>query len=186
MKAIDELTNKYDVIVVDPPWPMKKTGKRKSRPNQGVDLDYPTMGVNRIKALPVRALAADSAVLFLWTTHGFLKVAFDVMLSWGFRYQRCLTWDKKNGMCLGGFHHRTEFCLFGYCGTFDSFPKRKAIPTVFSEKSNGHSVKPDVFYELVAPIGLRRIDVFARKERAGWTVWGDEVITTESHTEATP
>jgi len=165
----------YGTIVVDPPWPVKKTGKRKSRPNQGTILDYPTMTLEEIKALPVQSIAADNAVLFLWTTHGFLESAFDVIRAWGFKYQRCLTWDKGNGICLSGFHHRTEFCLFGYRGTFDTFPKRKAIPTVFSGKSERHSAKPDEFYRLVEPMHDRRIDIFARRPRDGWTVWGNEV-----------
>lgn len=30
----------YSVFVIDPPWPKKKGGLRKSRPNQGKNLDY--------------------------------------------------------------------------------------------------------------------------------------------------
>ena len=113
--------------------------------------------------------------MFLWTTHAFLERSFDVMKAWGFKYQRCLTWDKANGVCFFGFHHRTELCLFGYRGKIEMYPRRKAIPTVFSGKSARHSAKPDEFYKLVEPIGERRIDVFARREREGWDVWGNEV-----------
>lgn len=165
----------FKTIVVDPPWPVSKTGKRKSRPSQGTALDYPIMSLADITALPVQSIAAESSVLFLWTTHAFLEPAFDVMRAWGFKYQRCLTWDKANGMCLFGFHHRTEFCLFGYRGEIDAFPRRKAIPTVFSGKSARHSAKPDEFYTLVEPLGNERVDIFARQPRDGWAVWGNEV-----------
>lgn len=164
----------YDLIVVDPPWPVKKI-VRKVRPNQKSELDYVTMPLEDIKALPVGSIAADNSVLFLWTTHAFLERSFEVMKAWGFKYQRCLTWDKANGVCFFGFHHRTEFCLFGYRGKIEMYPRRKAIPTVFSGKSARHSAKPDEFYGLVEPLGERRIDVFARREREGWTVWGNEV-----------
>ena len=165
----------FKTIVVDPPWPMKKTGKRKSRLNQGTKLDYPTMSLDEIKCLPVQSISSTNSVLFLWTTHSFLESSFDVMRSYGFKYQRCLTWDKGNGMCLFGFHHRTEMCLFGYRGKLEAFPRRKAIPTVFSGKSSKHSAKPDEFYELVEPFGEDRVDIFARKHREGWVVWGNEV-----------
>ena len=165
----------FDLLVSDPPWPMNKTGKRASRPNQGTRLDYPTMSLAEIAGMPVAGCAADNAMLFLWTTHSFLRAAFDVMDAYGFSYQRTLTWDKGNGICLCGFHHRTEFCLFGYRGTIEVFPHRKAIPTVFAGKSERHSAKPDEFYRMVEPLGTNRLDIFARRPREGWTVWGNEV-----------
>ena len=72
----------YGTIVVDPPWPVKKI-VRKVRPNQKAELDYVTMTLDEIKALPVQAIAAENAVLFLWTTHAFLEPAFDVMRAGG-------------------------------------------------------------------------------------------------------
>ena len=164
----------YEVIVVDPPWPVKKIVRR-VRPNQKAELDYPTMTLDEIKALPVQSIAAKNSALFLWTTHAFLEHSFDVMRAWGFKYQRVLTWDKGNGVSFFGFHHRTEMCLFGYRGQIDMYPRRKAIQTVFSGKSERHSAKPDEFYRLVEPLGDRRIDVFARREREGWAAWGNEV-----------
>jgi N6-adenosine-specific RNA methylase IME4 len=173
--TLDALVGRgFDLLVSDPPWPVKKI-VRKVRPNQVAALDYPTMTLDEIKAMPVTGCAADKAVLFLWTTHAFLRDAFDVMDAYGFRYQRTLTWDKANGMCLFGFHHRTEFCLFGYRGKIEMYPRRKAIPTVFSGKSERHSAKPDEFYRMVEPLGSNRLDIFARRARPGWTVWGNEV-----------
>lgn len=164
---------KCNVLVVDPPWPVKKI-VRSVRPNQVAQLDYPTMPMSEIMRLPVQSIAEDNSVLFLWTTHAFLEHAFKVMRAWGFNYQRCLTWDKANGVCFFGFHHRTEFCLFGYRGNIEMYPRRKAIPTVFSGKSERHSAKPDEFYRLIEPMGEKRIDIFARQPRDGWVVWGDE------------
>lgn len=166
--------NSYDVIVVDPPWPVKKI-VRKVRPNQKPELDYRTMTLVEIKNLPVNSIASDNSVLFLWTTQAFLQSSFDVMAGWGFKYQRLLTWDKANGVCFFGFHHRTEFCLFGYRGRIEMYPKRKAIPTLIQGKSEKHSAKPDEFYLLLDRLPGRKIDVFARKQRDGWSVWGDEV-----------
>jgi len=165
---------KYKLIVVDPPWPVKKIIRR-VRPNQKANLDYDTMSINQIKSLPIDSIAKSNSVCFLWTIQKYLPISFGILEGWGFRYQRTLTWDKKNGLCLFGFHHRTEFILFGYRGKLEMYPKRKAIPTILAEYSNIHSRKPDVFYEKVASFGEPRIDLFARTKREGWDVWGDEV-----------
>lgn len=164
---------KYQIIYADPPWDVKKI-KRRVRPNQ-VKMDYPTMKLDEIKALPVKKIAEDNCVLFLWTTHAYLPKAFDVINEWGFKYQRTITWDKGNGMCLFGFHHRTEFLLFGYKGRIAMYPRRKAFPTLVEAKSSRHSEKPQVFRDLIQPFGQTRIELFARVKTEGWDVWGNEV-----------
>lgn len=168
-----KIDNGYDLIVVDPPWPIKKT-QRRSRPNQ-IEMDYPLMTIEEIRSMPIESIASGNSVLFLWTIQAHLKVAFDVMAGWGFKYQRCLTWDKGNGICTHGFHHRTEFILYGYRGKTELFKSGKAIPTVFKAKSERHSAKPDEFYEMVKHLGERRVDIFARKPREGYAIWGNEV-----------
>ena len=64
---------------------------------------------------------------------------------------------------------------FGYKGKIEMYPKRKTIPTVFDGKSERHSARPDEFYQLVQGLGKNRVDVFARREREGWDVFGNEV-----------
>jgi predicted RNA methylase len=46
--AVKKLEGEYDVIVIDPPWPMQKI-ERDGRPNQSA-FDYPTMGEAMKKA----------------------------------------------------------------------------------------------------------------------------------------
>lgn len=164
---------KYQIIYADPPWDVKKI-KRKVRPNQ-IEMDYPTMTIDEIKRLQVSSIADDNSVLFLWTTHSYLPKAFEVLNTWGYKYQRTITWDKGNGMCLFGFHHRTEFLLFGYKGRIEMYPKRKAFPTIVVAKSKRHSSKPDIFRELISPFGESKIELFAREKPEGWDVWGNEV-----------
>ena len=165
---------RYKLIVVDPPWPVRKI-ERRVRPNQKPELDYKTMSVDEIKRLPIREIAAENSACFLWTTHAFLETAFKVLRAWGFKYQRTMTWDKGDGMTLFGFHHRSEFVLMGYRGKIEIYQQGKAIPTVFFAPSKRHSEKPDEFYHLVEHIGEPRIDVFARRRRPGWDAFGDEV-----------
>lgn len=170
---------KYDVIYADPPWPMKKI-RRKVRPNQ-IEMDYPIMSISDIRDLPIKQLGQPDSTLWLWTTHRFLLEALKCMELWGYRYQRLITWDKQNGMCLYGFHHRTELLLFGYRGRLQTFPKRSAFPTVVQAKSERHSAKPDVIKTLIEPFGSQRIELFARKVTPGWDAWGNEVPNCNLH-----
>ena len=166
---------KYQIIYADPPWNVKKV-IRKVRPNQG-DMDYPTMSLSEIKNLGInlRQYLDDNCKLFLWATQAYLPHAFDVMKEWGFKYQRTITWDKQNGMCLFGFHHRTEFLLSGYRGKIKIYPRQKAFPTIVVAKSPRHSEKPQVFRDLIEPFGEPRLELFARKKVEGWDCWGNEV-----------
>jgi N6-adenosine-specific RNA methylase IME4 len=164
---------KYQIIYADPPWPVKKI-RRKVRPNQIV-MDYPTMSLDDISDLPVFNISAENSVCFLWSVQKFLPDAFLILRNWGFRYQRVISWDKGNGMSLFGFHHRTEFCLFGYRGKIEMYPQRKTIPTLWVEKSPRHSQKPDGFRRAIEVFGESRIELFARQCAEGWDVWGNEV-----------
>ena len=68
---------KYNIIYADPPWPIKKI-QRKVRPNQKY-MDYPTMSLDEIKALPIQDISEDKCVCFLWTIQKYLPYAFDVL-----------------------------------------------------------------------------------------------------------
>jgi N6-adenosine-specific RNA methylase IME4 len=138
----------YQVIYADPPWSVAMI-RRNVRPNQ-VAMPYGTMTLNEIKGLgdQIKNLMARDCKLFLWTTQAWLPYAFDVMKLWGFKYQRVITWDKQNGLCLFGFHHRTEFLLFGYKGKIEMYPRQKAFPTIITAKSARHSEKPQIFRDI--------------------------------------
>ena len=163
---------KYRTIVVDPPYPINKI-QRKVRPNQK-EMDYQTMSLEEIKNFPIDNFTDDNCWIFLWSINKYLKDGFDILNKWNFKFQRLLTWDKKNGMCLFGFHHRTEFVLVGYRGKVNIYPKQKAIPTIFQERGTRHSRKPDSFFDLLQTMPSPRISIFERYERNGFDIWGNE------------
>ena len=171
-------SKQYDVIVIDPPWNLKKL-THKERPNQ-VGFDYKTMSVEEIKNLPIESLAKGGSWLFLWTTQKYLFSSLEILNGWGFNHLLTMVWEKtygrSAGMPLYGFRWNGEFILVGYYKVKPVlWPKRSLIPAVFSAPNIRHSQKPDRFYSLVEPLGEGRIDLFARSERVGWDVWGDEV-----------
>lgn len=165
---------KYRTIVIDPPWPQKKTGLRSVRPNQYRDLPYRVMSLEEIKAFPINDFADIDCHLYIWTINKYLRDAFDILEVWGFKFHAVLVWNKSTGVCPFSLQFRNEFVLFGYRGKLAL--KRIGLPTYFSGKVREHSRKPDEFYGLAQTISYSpRIDIFSREIRDGWEQWGDEV-----------
>lgn len=165
---------KYKTIVVDPPWKQAMTGKYDIRPNRSAELPYQTMSLQEIASLPVGELAADDCHLWLWTTNQFLREGFDVMHSWGFKYLAPIHWIKPNG--LGNwFIHRTQTCLFGYRRSC-KFEGKRYLPNIIEAPARKHSAKPEASYAYIESVSATpRLELFARRERHGWDVWGNEV-----------
>jgi N6-adenosine-specific RNA methylase IME4 len=161
----------YDVVVIDPPWPMQKI-ERDVAPEQ-VGFDYPTMALDEIAGLPIPH--AVDCHLWLWTTHKHLPSAFEILETWGAKYVCCFVWHKN-----GGFQpfylpqYNCEFALYARWGA-PQFCDLTDFPTCFTAPRTGHSEKPDAFYEMVRRVtDGRRIDMFARKAREGFETWGNE------------
>ena len=173
-------TGPFRCIVADPPWPMKRSkgtlyaGATDTPCMKTVDLDYPVMPVADIAALPVRDVAADGCHLYLWTTQRFLRDAYTVLDAWGFRQGAVLVWSKPpKGVC-GTWVCSAEFCIFARRGTLQHL--RRHIGTVFNWSRGRHSAKPEAFQDMVETVSPGpRLELFARRERPGWTVWGNEV-----------
>tara|TARA_R110000851_G_scaffold282396_1_gene435918 strand:- start:359 stop:904 length:546 start_codon:yes stop_codon:yes gene_type:complete len=169
---------KYNTIVIDPPWAIGSFGNtgRKGHKIKPMSDNYKTMSIEDIKKMPIKEIATDNAFIFLWTTHTFLPECFDILKEWGFKYHLTLTWDKGRGLTHFGFHRKTEFCLFAYNGKLNHEVKGKSIHSVMYEYNKGHSIKPDIFYnEIQRKFPQPYLDIFARDERDGWSVFGDEV-----------
>jgi N6-adenosine-specific RNA methylase IME4 len=171
---------RFGVIYPDPPWSFEVySGKGKQR---SAERHYDTWSLERIKALPVQALAADDCALLLWAVWPELDGALDVIRAWGFEYQTCgFLWVKLNpngeGLFTGmGYHTRanTEPCLLATRGS----PLRLAndVHQVVMAPVTEHSEKPA---EVAQRIGRLYpgpyLELFARQPRERWTVWGNEV-----------
>lgn len=195
MGALVDPSLRWQVIVVDPPWAY---GSNSERPNPTTaEAHYATVGnagkeVNRRTGEGVDEIAAiapvgdwlrpDSA-LFVWATNPKLPFAFRLLDLWGATYKTTLTWVKtsesgapiRSGM---GWFFRgcTEHVLFATRGSF-AIPPELREPNVVLARRGEHSEKPDAFYGLIERVtpGMSRLDVFARKRREGWDVWGNEV-----------
>ena len=136
--------------------------------------EYPTMDTDAICELPVRAVADEGAHLYLWTTQAFLRDSYRVLDAWGFKQGAVLVWAKPpKGVC-GTYVCSAEFCIFGRRGSLGH--KRRQIGTVFNWPRGAHSAKPEAFQDLVESVSPGPyLELFARRPRLGWTVWGNEV-----------
>ena len=161
----------YKTILADPPWPEHGGGKSK----RGADRHYPLMSVRKIAALPVGDLATDDAHLWLWTTNAFLRDGFDMLDAWGFTYLAPIHWTKPAGVGAW-FVHLSQTLLFGYRKRCCFHAARMRPNLIATSNPVRHSEKPQATYDYIEAISIEpRVELFARKPRAGWTVFGNEV-----------
>ena len=170
----------YRTIVADPPWEVTRPTGWGTKDKNHQPLTYPTMTVGEIAELPVARLAADTAFLFLWTVNKYVEDAYDVARAWGFRPVTLLTWTKKPvGMGPGGhFASTTEHIVYARRGSSTpEFGRKRIHPsTWFDWPKEAHSVKPEQFQDLIeSEFPAPRLELFARRHRPGWDVWGNEV-----------
>jgi site-specific DNA-methyltransferase (adenine-specific) len=178
MKNNGIISMKYQIIYADPPWKYLWGGGRNGG-HFAPEKHYQTMSTGEICALKVRALRAPNCALFLWATMPALPDAFRVMEAWGFKYKTCaFSWVKtrKNGEPLRGMGSYTksniELCLLGMRGHLKAADK--TVPQILMHPRLGHSVKPPVVRERIVRLfgDLRRIELFARQQEAGWDAAG--------------
>ncbi len=185
------LANTYPVMMIDPPWPKLKGGKRTVRPKQSRSLDYSTLPLTAIQDL------LDSTILpkleipgavFLWTIDQFLWDAEFMLKHRGFKLHSRIIWNKLNGPAPAftvRFSH--EYLLWFYRPKLPLINRavRGKYTDVITEPSQKHSQKPDAAYRLIDSLypDCARLDVFARRTIEGWDGWGDQYCTLDDDDE---
>ena len=177
---------KYSIIYADPPWKAVDSGTG-MRGTSDLGKRYKgVMTIEEIEQLPVRDIAAENSILFLWVTFPRLLEGIRAMQAWGFKYKSLgFNWVKENkksdslfwGM---GYYTRqnSEICLIGARG---KFPRQaRNVHSVVISKIEEHSKKPDCIRDKILQIcgDLPRVELFARQATPGWDVWGNEVAST--------
>ena len=173
---------KYATIYADPPWRFQnRTGKvapEHKRLNR-----YETMTVEDIMKLPVSDITEEKAHLYLWVPNALLPDGLKVMEAWGFEYKGNIIWEKvrKDGQPDGrgvGFYFRnvTEMLLFGIKGDNNRTlaPARSQVNLIRTQKRE-HSRKPDEMVPIIEKCSRGPfIELFARGDREGWDMWGNQ------------
>jgi len=175
---------RFRCIVADPPWRPSlhaDNPRRATLDLAGPQKHYPTMMVDDICGMVPPS--EDKCHLWIWVLTQHVEWGRRVARAWGFdELTTMLTWCKP-GLGVGRFMCNTEHVLlcrkgpragnpFGLGGRYTP----ATHGTWFNWPRGRHSVKPDAFYGLVEGVSPGpRLELFARKPREGWTVWGNEV-----------
>jgi N6-adenosine-specific RNA methylase IME4 len=186
---------KYQIIYADPPWAYQGNATDQKNNRGGAAAHYDVMSVEDIAALPVRDVAADDSLLFMWGAWPKLFEAKTVMDGWGFEFKTCaFVWVKTNKRTnpdqasffpvdsfdsfwgMGRWTRaNTEFCLLGTRGK----PKRESagVHQIIYAPIAEHSRKPDETRDRILALAgdVPRVELFARRTAPGWDLWGNEV-----------
>jgi N6-adenosine-specific RNA methylase IME4 len=173
---------KFRTILADPPWQFQnRTGKM--APEHRRLSRYATMNLDAVRALPVSAVAEETAHLYLWVPNALLPLGLEVMAAWGFSYKSNIIWHKirKDGGSDGrgvGFYFRnvTEVILFGVRGrNARTLAAGRRQVNMLQTRKREHSRKPDEQYELIESCSPGPyLELFARGTRPKWTMWGNQ------------
>lgn len=176
-------SKKYGIIYSDPPWQQTKGGLRKSRPNQGKELDYPTMTMQDIQTIHASCstIVDECHNFFMWTIDKYLIESQKMMKDIGYELHARFVWDKCNGIAPAftvRFAH--EYLLWFYHKGKMLKPceeTRGKYTTVIREPSTVHSRKPQAAYKMIEDMfpQCNKFELFSRNTRTGWDSWGNEL-----------
>ena len=184
---------KFRTIYADPPWQFQnRTGK--VAPEHRRLSRYSTMPLSEIKALPVAELAETKSHLYLWIPNALLPCGLEIMAAWGFEYKSNIVWEKvrRDGQPDGrgvGFYFRnvTELLLFGVRGDNNrTLPPGRSQVNLIRTVKREHSRKPDEIIPIIEACSPGPyLELFARGERPGWAMWGNQASADYEPTWAT-
>ena len=180
MKKFNFPDIEFKTVVVDPPWTPKLNKGFKFKSKAYPDRFYPTLSLEEI--CDIKPPLAKQSHVYIWCISQHVDWAYQVANSWEAEPIILWTW-KKPGLGVGRFRCNTEHILVTRIGSRHGNPfgsggrhKQATNGTLFEWDRGRHSEKPDEFYQLVEKISPSpRLDMYARSEREGWYVWGNEV-----------
>lgn len=166
----------FDLLMVDAAWHFKAGG------NRGANQHYSVMSLEDIAALPVGDLAAPNSLLWLWATAPMLNQQITVIEKWGFTFKTSGVWvrtTKHGKIAFGtGYLLRNAHVPF-LIGTRGNPVTTRSVRSVVMGRVRAHSQKPEEAYRAAEALmpGARRVELFSRTNRPGWSVWGNETGT---------
>ena len=177
---------KFQTIIADPPWNFSDS-LTMSKVKRGAKANYKTLKNSDIISLPIKDIAAKNSILALWVPSSLLQEGLDTMKSWGFTQKQTVIWVKTKKKadkivdCLSFgmgrlFRNCHEICLIGTRGSPYKNLKNKSQRTVHFASNLKHSQKPEALQDMLELMfrGKNKLELFARRERAGWFCYGNE------------
>lgn len=185
------MSGRFRTFAADAPWSYAD-GLSMSAVKRSAGAHYSTMSVDAICQLGGFGTVAGfraypDAFLWLWITNPFLLdgTGARVCKAWGFEPRQLVTWVKgriaKDALVaqigMGHFTRgATEHMILATRGKAKDLLLSKSVPNVFIAPRGRHSAKPDEAYSLIERVSPGPyVELFARRPREGWKVWGNEV-----------
>ena len=183
---------KFDIIYADPPWDYngKLQFDKTSTGMEEIDVSrkifissacfkYPTLKLEELMNMPVREIAKDDCLLFMWATNPHLEQSITLGKGWGFEYRTvAFIWDKMNHNPGKYTLSNCELCLVFKRGRIPQPRGARNIQQLIRSPRRAHSMKPDEIREAIEKMFPTQecIELFARRECKGWTVWGLDIL----------
>lgn len=178
---------KYELIYADPPWKFSKNYKTSTGQKKLDVVHYPTMSKKEMEDFfgsYVAGLAAENAVMVMWTTDAHLDQSIELAKLAGFTYKTvAFIWNKKTvtgkQVCFMGTWTMkgSEIALLFTKGRAHSLLKSRKVRQLVEAERREHSRKPDEVRTRLEEMfpDTKKIELFARESSEGWDVFGNEV-----------
>ena len=170
----------FSIVYADPPWDYK--GQTQiglgGVSSGGAKSHYSTLKLDDLKRLDISSLCEKDCLLFMWSSSPHLDQAIDLMRAWGFSWATvAFAWDKQR--VNPGFYtmSQVELCLVGKRGKIPQPRGARNVRQLVSELRTKHSAKPLAVRQRIEEMfpTQAKIELFAREQAPGWSVWGDQV-----------
>lgn len=183
---------KFDLIVLDPPWP-----NRSARRKHSYNISYGLSDIRLLlSSIPINDHLANGGMVCVWVTnkpalHDMLLDEGEIFEEWGIQLVEewiwikvttsgepiCdldSTWRKPYEVLLLGRNGRQE----GSTTSSENVRRRVivAVPDLHSRKPNLKTM-----LEPYLPLKYEALEVFSRNITAGWWAWGNEVVKFQTY-----
>jgi N6-adenosine-specific RNA methylase IME4 len=179
--------NASGTVIVDPPWEYSRSSAHPRQKGYS-SAHYEPLSTDALKRLPIGQLGD---YVFLWTTVAFLKDAFGVVESWGFKPVTTIFWVKarpydtidpdEDDLFAAKLNYGVGYWFRGAVEPI-VVGKKTDVASVRSQfigmisPTKGHSKKPNELHEIVeAQYPKIWLELFARRARPGWVTMGNEL-----------
>ena len=164
-------TDKFDLILCDPPYFYDVEAPRKS---DRISSYYHQMNTQEICELPIQNITEKKAILFLWSPSPKVQDAMEIIKAWKFQYKTQIIWNKKSIGLGHNVRQMHETLLIAKKGDFPT-PLYKP-PSIIEERRTDHSRKPEKSYQIIQRMypDSRKVELFGRYIYPGWTGVGLE------------
>lgn len=184
---------KFDIIYADPPWDYggklqfdksSTTKEKQSEINRKIFISsatfkYPTLKIKELVKLPLLEIANEDCLLFMWTSSPHLSQSIELGKAWGFEYRTvAFVWDKM--VHNPGIYtlSNCELCLVFKRGRIPKPRGARNVQQLIRSPRGKHSEKPVEVRQAIERMfpTQKKIELFARDEIKGWSVWGLDVF----------